>query len=145
METLLTFLLAGAITLFFVRGYLRKLTTPKAARTADPVAPRKLRSCPRCSQPMEQGSAFCRHCGAAMAMWTVHDAAAQSPGTGDKPSGAARPERDHRSTLRREVAGDVEDQLGEPVGIRIHLSVSGGHDCHVGGDPTVARVQRGEL
>ena len=91
METLLTFLLAGAITLFFVRGYLKKLTTPKAARTSDPVAPQKLRSCPRCSQPMEQGSAFCRHCGAAMAMWTVHDAAAQSPGTGEKPSGAAKP------------------------------------------------------
>ena len=91
METLLTFLLAGAITLFFVRGYLKKLTTPKAVRTSDPVAPQKLRSCPRCSQPMEQGSAFCRHCGAAMAMWTVHDAAAQSPGTGEKPSGAAKP------------------------------------------------------
>jgi thioredoxin reductase (NADPH) len=90
METLLTFLLAGAVTLFFVRGYLKKLTTPKVARTSDLVAPKKLRSCPRCSQPMEQGSAFCRHCGAAMAMWTVHDAA-QSPSTGDKPSGTAKP------------------------------------------------------
>ncbi|MGB7553600.1 MAG: NAD(P)-binding domain-containing protein [Candidatus Korobacteraceae bacterium] len=91
METFLTFLLAGAITLFFVRGYLKKLTTPKTARTPEPVVPKKLRSCPRCSQSMEQGSAFCRHCGAAMAMWTVHDAVAQSPGTGEKPSGPAKP------------------------------------------------------
>ncbi len=91
METLLTFLLAGAVTLFFVRGYLKKLTTSKTARTSDLVAPKKLRSCPRCSQPMEQGSAFCRYCGAAMAMWTVHDAVPQSPGTGEKPSGTAKP------------------------------------------------------
>ena len=91
MDTLLTFLLAGAITLFFVRGYLKKLTAPKTARTSDPIAPQKSRSCPRCSQSMEQGSAFCRHCGAAMAMWTVHDAVAQSPGSGDKPGGTAKP------------------------------------------------------
>jgi thioredoxin reductase (NADPH) len=91
METFLTFLLAGAITLFFVRGYLKKLTTPKTARAPDPVAPRKSRNCPRCSQPIEQGSAFCRHCGAAMAMWTVHDAVAQSSSIGGKPSGAAKP------------------------------------------------------
>jgi thioredoxin reductase (NADPH) len=92
METLLTFLLAGAITLFFVRGYLKKLTTPKAVRAAtEPAAPKAMRACPRCGQSMEKGSAFCRHCGAAMAMWTVHDAAAQSPGTGDKPSGTAKP------------------------------------------------------
>jgi putative YpdA family bacillithiol system oxidoreductase len=91
METLLTFLLAGTITLFFMRGYLKKLTTPKADRNSSPGASRKLRNCPRCSQPMEQGSAFCRHCGAAMAMWTVHDATAQSPGTGHKASGTAKP------------------------------------------------------
>src|SRR5664279_2187226 len=126
METLLTFLLAGAITLFFVRGYLKKLTAPKTARTAsESAAPKAMRSCPRCGKSLEKGSAFCRHCGAAMAMWTVHNAAAQSPGTGDKPSGTARPKRDHRSTLRREVAGDVEDQLREPRRIRIDLSVSG--------------------
>jgi putative YpdA family bacillithiol system oxidoreductase len=92
METLLTFLLAGAITLFFVRGYLKKLTAPKATRaTAEPASPKAMRSCPRCGKSLEKGSAFCRHCGAAMAMWTVHDAAAQSPGTGGKPNGTAKP------------------------------------------------------
>ncbi len=92
METLLTFLLAGAITLFFVRGYLKKLTAPKATRAPNESAALKaMRSCPRCSKSLEKGSAFCRHCGAAMAMWTVHDAAAQSPGTGGKPSGTAKP------------------------------------------------------
>jgi thioredoxin reductase (NADPH) len=92
MEAFLTFVLAGAITLFFVRGYLKKLTTPKTARAAnEPAAPKAMRSCPRCGKSLEKGSAFCRHCGAAMAMWTVHNATAQSPGTGDKPSGTAKP------------------------------------------------------
>jgi putative YpdA family bacillithiol system oxidoreductase len=92
METLLTFLLAGAITLFFVRGYLKKLTAPKTVRAAsESAAPKAMRSCPRCGKSLEKGSAFCRHCGAAMAMWTVHNAAAQSPGTGEKPSGTAKP------------------------------------------------------
>lgn len=93
METLLTFLLAGLITMFFVRGYLKKLTTPKTARTGDaPAAARRaMRLCPRCEKPMEQGSAFCQHCGAAMAMWTVHQAAEASPGSSEKPTGSAKP------------------------------------------------------
>src|SRR5664279_1591591 len=129
METLLTFLLATAVTLFFVRGYLKKLTTPKAVRAAtEPKAPKAMRACPRCGQSMEKGSAFCRHCGAAMAMWTVHDAAAQSPGAGDKPSGTARPKRDHRSTLRCEVAGDVEDQLREPSRIPVSYTHLRAHE-----------------
>ena len=92
METLATFLLAGLITLFFVRGYLKKLTAPKPARSGGEPATRKAtRPCPRCAGPMEQGSAFCQHCGAAMAMWTVHQAAEASPTPGEKPSGAAKP------------------------------------------------------
>jgi putative YpdA family bacillithiol system oxidoreductase len=92
METLLTFLLAGAITLFFVRGYLKKLTAPKAARAANgPATPKAMRPCPRCGQSMEKGSAFCQHCGAAMAMWTIHQAAERSPAAGVGPSGGDTP------------------------------------------------------
>src|ERR1039457_1712565 len=45
--------------------------------------------------------------------------------------------------LRRKIAGDVEDQLGEPRRISIDLSVGGGHDRHVVGDRSVQCVQRG--
>lgn len=92
METLATFLLAGMITLFFVRGYLKKLTAPKSPRAGGEPATRKTtQPCPRCAGPMEQGSAFCQHCGAAMAMWTVHQAVEASPTSGEKPSGEAKP------------------------------------------------------
>jgi thioredoxin reductase/NAD-dependent dihydropyrimidine dehydrogenase PreA subunit len=89
METLITFLLAGLVTLFFVRGYLKQLTKPKAARAAEPGR-RQTRQCPRCSQPVEQRAAFCEHCGAPMAMWTVHQAeeaksSAAGVSTGAKP------------------------------------------------------------
>ena len=38
-----------------------------------------------------------------------------------------------RSILWREVAGDVEDQLRDPIGKGIDLSVGAGHDGHVVG------------
>lgn len=92
METLFTFLLAGMITLFFMRGYLRKLTAAKTSSSpGEPVARREVRPCPRCGQPMEKGSAFCQHCGAAMAMWAVHQAVEATPITGEKPTGTAKP------------------------------------------------------
>lgn len=75
MDTLVTFLLAGAVTLFFVRSYLKKLTVTKVSRAPQQAAARPKRPCPRCGKQMEQGTAFCPHCGAAMAMWTVHQAA----------------------------------------------------------------------
>jgi putative YpdA family bacillithiol system oxidoreductase len=71
MEALITFLLAGVITLWFVRSYLKKLTAPKSDRVAVSSAPKPKRPCPRCSQLVEKACAFCQHCGAAMAMWTV--------------------------------------------------------------------------
>ncbi len=77
MDTLLTFLLAGFVTLFFVRGYLKKLTAGKSARNPESAAARNFRPCPRCGKSTELGTAFCAHCGAAMAMWTVQQAAVQ--------------------------------------------------------------------
>src|ERR1035438_5982771 len=44
--------------------------------------------------------------------------------------------------LRREVAGDVEDQLRDPRCKSIDLSICAGDDRHVGGDGSVQRVQR---
>jgi thioredoxin reductase/Pyruvate/2-oxoacid:ferredoxin oxidoreductase delta subunit len=91
METLVTFLLAGAITLFFVRRYLRKLTATKVSRDAgQSIPPRSTRACPRCSQSIEVGCAFCQHCGAAMAMWMVHQAAPGPTVEGGR-SGTAKP------------------------------------------------------
>jgi thioredoxin reductase (NADPH) len=76
METLLSFLIAGFITLFFVRGYLKRLAEPRTAHA--PSAPAAKRDCPRCSRAIEQGVAFCPHCGAALAMWSVHSTKAQA-------------------------------------------------------------------
>ncbi len=89
METLLTFVLAGAVMLFFLRRYLRDLTASGEAR---PVAgaPVRQRPCPRCGKTIADGIAFCSFCGAAMAMWTVHTASEQKS-SGGAQSGRAIP------------------------------------------------------
>jgi hypothetical protein len=51
--------------------------------------------------------------------------------------GSARP----FSALRREVAGEVEDELRGVGGEGVDASVGGGHDGHVGGDRAVVGVQ----
>lgn len=62
MDTLLTFILGCVITMFFVRGYLKKLTETKTNRP--PAArPKPLRMCPACGKKVEEGGAFCSHCG----------------------------------------------------------------------------------
>jgi putative YpdA family bacillithiol system oxidoreductase len=90
METLIAFLVAAMVTLFFVRGYLKKLTL---GQKIQPVAkPREMAPCPRCSKQMEQGTAFCPHCGAPMAMWNVHRAQQAVPtATAAAPAGKAQP------------------------------------------------------
>ncbi len=94
METLFAFLIAATVTLFFVRKYLKELTAPKparpvAAKPQDSAKPK--RPCPRCVRPIEQGSAFCPFCGAALAMWTVHLASTASATTSASQSGIAKP------------------------------------------------------
>jgi thioredoxin reductase (NADPH) len=90
METLLTFVIAGAVTLFFMQGYLKKLTAAKDQGVSRERGPRKERPCPRCGKTMEKASAFCPSCGAAMAMWTVHQAAEQKTSSG-APTGRPKP------------------------------------------------------
>ena len=76
MDTFLAFVIAAFVTMFFVRGYLKKLTLKATGRTstattslATAMAPNP---CPRCRKSIPKGSAFCSHCGAALAMWSVH-------------------------------------------------------------------------
>lgn len=85
MQTFLSFLIAFAVTFFFVRRYLRKLTSTKAApgkpavSAAGSVAS-KMMPCPRCAKPIAEQSTFCSHCGAPLAMWTVHRSAVVAAG-----------------------------------------------------------------
>jgi len=83
METLLSVVVASAVTFFFVRRYLKKLTSPhkqiaRAGNPAHSAAPAKTHPCPRCGKTIPQEAAFCQHCGAALAMWAVHRASVQS-------------------------------------------------------------------
>lgn len=93
METLVAFLIAAAVTLFFVRGYLKKLTAPKSvprpAATGAAQHTGVMYPCPRCEKKISEGTAFCPHCGAALAMWNVHRAKTQT--AGDAPTGKPKP------------------------------------------------------
>jgi thioredoxin reductase (NADPH) len=92
METLVAFLIAAAVTLFFVRGYLKKLTAQKSApRTASSsgAVAGAMHPCPRCAKQIAQGTSFCPHCGAALAMWNVHRAKTQT--AGGTPEGKPKP------------------------------------------------------
>src|SRR5512141_830084 len=93
METLVAFVIAAAVTLFFVRGYLKKLTAPKSAprpaATGSAQHSGVMYPCPRCEKKIAEGTAFCPHCGAALAMWNVHRAKTQT--AGDAPTGKPKP------------------------------------------------------
>src|SRR4051794_5213360 len=93
METLVAFLIAAGVTLFFVRGYLKKLTAPKSAPRAAGTAVAQhsgvMYPCPRCEKKIGEGTAFCPHCGAALAMWNVHRAKTQT--ALDPPTGKPKP------------------------------------------------------
>jgi len=83
MDTFVAFVIAAIVTMFFVRGYLKKLTAKASARQgASPAAPVAMHPCPRCSKSIPKGSAFCAHCGAALAMWSVHRAEVKTGGDG---------------------------------------------------------------
>lgn len=90
MDTLLAFVIASLITMFFVRGYLKKLTTSKnSAPSKNPSPPAVAEHpCPRCAKSIPSNSTFCSHCGAALEMWKVHRAQVQ---TGPVAQGTPRP------------------------------------------------------
>jgi putative YpdA family bacillithiol system oxidoreductase len=89
VETLVAFVIAAAVTFFFVRRYVKQLTAPQkgparpaAAAAGGHAAAATTRPCPRCNKLIHEGSAFCSHCGAALAMWKVHSAAISKAGPG---------------------------------------------------------------
>ncbi len=90
METLVAFLIAAAVTFFFVRGYVKKLTAG-ATNSAHAVASTPTRTsvstarkCPRCGNAISEGAAFCAHCGAPLALWKIHVAAVTQSGAAGK-------------------------------------------------------------
>ncbi|MGH9702386.1 MAG: 4Fe-4S dicluster domain-containing protein, partial [Candidatus Acidiferrales bacterium] len=99
METLIAFLVAAALTFFFVRRYLKQLTTSQKspaqpARKAQPAQSAgrsETVSCPRCHETIAKGAPFCSHCGAALAMWSVHLAEIKSGGGSAGNKGKPRP------------------------------------------------------
>lgn len=85
MDTLIAFVIASFVTLFFVRGYLKKLTVGKSAPATKPTtSPVAQRPCPRCGKGIASDSTFCSHCGAALEMWKVHRAQVQQGNGGPK-------------------------------------------------------------
>jgi thioredoxin reductase (NADPH) len=84
VDTFIAFVIASAVTLFFVRGYLKKLTANKntaPAKTTNAGSTVAVQQpCPRCSKDIPKDSSFCAHCGAALEMWKVHRAQVQAPG-----------------------------------------------------------------
>jgi thioredoxin reductase/NAD-dependent dihydropyrimidine dehydrogenase PreA subunit len=84
MDTLLAFAIAFAVTLFFVRGYLRNLNAasqPQGSKeSTSAAAAQSGGACPRCAKPVAAGASFCASCGAPLALWKVHTApVSQSP------------------------------------------------------------------
>jgi thioredoxin reductase len=96
METLLAFAVAFAVTLFFVRGYLRNLNSagrsqgskesPSTAAVQSPGG-----ACPRCAKPVAAGASFCASCGAPLALWKVHTAPVSEAAEGSGEKGKPRP------------------------------------------------------
>ncbi len=96
MDTLWAAVIAAAVTLFFVRGYLKQLTASQRNRGARPkgegaAAQAGTRPCPRCNRSIAKGTAFCPHCGAALAMWSIHTAAVQSVASAGGVEGKPKP------------------------------------------------------
>ena len=99
METLIAFIVAAGLTFFFVRRYLKQLTavhkTPAQpahkSRQSQPASRAETVQCPRCSEPIAKGPPFCAHCGAALAMWSVHLAEVKIGGSSTGNKGKPRP------------------------------------------------------
>ncbi len=94
MDTLLAFAIAFAVTLFFVRGYVRKLSGANQRLGNGEAAPAVSQpggACPRCSKPVAAGASFCASCGAPLALWKVHTAPVSQSQEGSGEKGKPRP------------------------------------------------------
>jgi thioredoxin reductase len=93
METLVSVLIGLAVTFFFLRSYLKSISSrkPGTASAAAPVrSSEKTVACPRCSKPVGIKAAFCSACGAPMALWSVHRAPEET-GKAQPKSGKPQP------------------------------------------------------
>ncbi len=71
METLLLFLLAGAVTLFFMRGKIKGIgATGQLAGTEFPQAI-AVKICSSCTRNVPENRGSCPHCGKSVAMSTA--------------------------------------------------------------------------
>ncbi len=75
MDTLIAFAIAFAITMFFMRGYLKMLTRGLKPSSAGPRAHEvSMRDFPRRNTPAPRDAAFCNHRGAPYSSWRIHSA-----------------------------------------------------------------------
>jgi thioredoxin reductase/NAD-dependent dihydropyrimidine dehydrogenase PreA subunit len=96
MDTLLAFAIACAVTLFFVRGYLRNLNAASQSQgrknSSSAAATQPMGgACPRCSKPVTAGASFCASCGAPLALWRVHTAPVSQSQESSAEKGKPRP------------------------------------------------------
>jgi len=70
--------------------------------------------------------------------WASHSADRRRPGSQLQDAG---PRGERMLLLRREIAGDVQDQLRQVRSICVDIAVAGGHDRHVRRDRPIGRVQ----
>ncbi|MEZ5391378.1 MAG: NAD(P)-binding domain-containing protein [Bryobacterales bacterium] len=82
METLLAFGIAFAITLFFVRGYLKNIA-PSSSSSAPAAPSGESAACPRCGHRVPAESTFCGKCGAPLELWKVHRASVAEKSQGE--------------------------------------------------------------
>jgi putative YpdA family bacillithiol system oxidoreductase len=72
MEILYSLAIGLAATFFFLRRYLKTLSSRPAS--AQHRAQERTSPCPRCGKPVAVSASFCAACGAALALWNVHRA-----------------------------------------------------------------------
>jgi thioredoxin reductase/NAD-dependent dihydropyrimidine dehydrogenase PreA subunit len=100
METFVSFLIAAAVTFFFVRKYLKDLNgSRKPALAGGGSVPQSLGErlrfpCPRCNRMLEEGTSFCAACGVPLSLWNVHRAPIQAPAREGESKAIPRPSID---------------------------------------------------
>ena len=93
MDTLVSVLIGLVITFFFLRSYLKSISSRKSG-TPSPAStvrsPEMIMPCPRCTRPVGMNAAFCSSCGAPMALWNLQRAPEQA-GKAQPASGKPQP------------------------------------------------------
>lgn len=92
MDTLVAFTIAFLVTIFFMRGYLKRLTRGQTQTAVQAAAPSAgVRNCPRCDKSNGRDAAFCSHCGAPFSLWKIHGSEVASDERASSSAGALRP------------------------------------------------------